>query len=209
MSCPLKHARASEPVAQDTKHENENADLVSESASKLASVSLNTAAENKPGSQNTGDTQGAPATCPMGFGARTDASSDPSPSGSAPATCPLGFGSSSGPKLTNLHCIICKSFMYDCVKTNCGHTYCRACIYRFQDCPTCGADVVSVQPDPESQSLVEAFLSAHAGDRSIWQLEGTAPPPKNRGGGGRRRRFGTEGESGFFSATRFKSALWR
>ena len=69
-------------------------------------------------------------------------------------------------------CSSCRSFLYDCVKTNCGHQYCRHCISRFGDCPTCGADVTSVESFPESQSVVESFLSAHAGDTSIWQVEG-------------------------------------
>ncbi|KAL4517007.1 hypothetical protein Ndes2437B_g06628 [Nannochloris sp. 'desiccata'] len=183
MSCPFKHVWASEPAAQDTKRDPGSDDLLSDSASKLASVSLENGSENVHASEN-GLPKAATAACPMGFGARADASSDgpsaqagaPSaPAAGAPATCPLGFGSSSGPKLTNLHCTICKSFLYDCVKTNCGHTYCRVCISRFQDCPTCGADVVSVEEDRESQSVVESFLSAHAGDKSIWQIEGTAP----------------------------------
>jgi len=182
MSCPFKHVWASEPGAQDTKGDFESENLVSDSASKLASVSLKTGSENADASGN-GAFEAAPAACPMGFGARADASSGgpsahtaPSaPATGAPATCPLGYGSSSGPKLTNLHCMICKSFLYDCIKTNCGHKYCRVCISRFRDCPTCGADVVSVEEDPEAQSVVESFLSAHAGDKSIWQLEGTAP----------------------------------
>jgi tetratricopeptide (TPR) repeat protein len=180
MSCPFKHMWASEPAAQDTKPDSRNDDLVSDSASKLASLSV------KPGTENTDDiksteTGSSPATCPMGFGALAVASSGEGSShaaaapGAPGATCPLGFGSSSGPKLTNLHCMICKSFLYDCVKTNCGHKYCRVCISRFQDCPTCGADVVSVEADAEAQSVVESFLSAHAGDQSIWQIEGTAP----------------------------------
>lgn len=183
MTCPFKHVWASEPAAHASKlnPENNDNDLVADSTSKLASVTLKTGSENIDASGNTLP-KGALATCPMGFGARADASSGgPShastTSSTAPpaaaATCPLGFGSSSGPKLTNLHCIICKSFLYDCVKTNCGHSYCRHCISRFRDCPTCGADVVSVESAPESQSLVETFLSAHAGDKSIWQIEGT------------------------------------
>ena len=178
MSCPFKHVWASEPAAQDSKRDPGSDDLVSDSASKLASVSLKPGSEVTDASSN-GTPKDAPAACPMGFGARADASSGgPSAQAaapSAPATCPLGFGTSSGPKLTNLHCMICKSFLYDCVKTNCGHKYCRVCISRFRDCPTCGADVVSAVEDPEAQSVVESFLSAHAGDKSIWQIEGTAP----------------------------------
>ena len=115
MSCPFKHLWTSESAGHGSKHVSGSDDLVSESASKLASVTL------KPGEENGGISTETPskpaaATCPMGFGARADASSDGGPSASAPsaplatagATCPLGFGSSSGPKLTNLHCIICK-----------------------------------------------------------------------------------------------------
>jgi tetratricopeptide (TPR) repeat protein len=37
--------------------------------------------------------------------------------------------------------------------------------------------VIAVEPEPEAQSVVESFLSAHAGDKSIWEIEGTAPTP--------------------------------
>ena len=64
--------------------------------------------------------------------------------------------------------------MYDCVVTSCNHHYCRVCVSRLRDCPSCGADITILTSDPETQNLVESFLSAHAGDQSLWQLEGTA-----------------------------------
>jgi hypothetical protein len=71
---------------------------------------------------------------------------------SPPAVCPLGFGSSNkGPRLSPLHCIICKSLMYNCVVTECGHRFCAACISRTPDCPACGADVGTVSPDKDVQ----------------------------------------------------------
>jgi len=41
-------------------------------------------------------------------------------------------------------------------------TFCRACISRFQDCPLCGLDIDSIEPDPDMQGLVDRFVEGHA-----------------------------------------------
>lgn len=38
----------------------------------------------------------------------------------------------------------------------------RACISRFQDCPLCGLDIDSIEPDPDMQGLVDRFVEGHA-----------------------------------------------
>lgn len=69
------------------------------------------------------------------------------------------------------------------MRTSCGHRYCAHCIAGVRDCPSCGADIEAVDPDPATQSTVETFLDTHAGEVSLWELEGTAhgaaglPPP--------------------------------
>ena len=88
--------------------------------------------------------------------------------------CPLGFGSSRGrgSHMGRLHCIVCRSIMYQASTTRCGHTYCKNCIEKFQDCPTCGADVVGVKENAAVDQAIEEFLSAHAGSIQFWDLQG-------------------------------------
>lgn len=45
-----------------------------------------------------------------------------------------------------------------CYSSFCG----RACISRFQDCPLCGLDIDSIEPDPDMQGLVDRFIEGHA-----------------------------------------------
>jgi len=89
-----------------------------------------------------------------------------------PTECPLGFGGSKqGPKLSNLHCIVCKCLYYDCTTSNCRHRFCRECATKFSDCPVCGHDITSWTPDPDTQATVDAYIDAHANTHSIWDLE--------------------------------------
>ncbi|KAL4854859.1 hypothetical protein ACK3TF_004544 [Chlorella vulgaris] len=93
----------------------------------------------------------------------------------APAVCPLGFGrGAGGPRLGQFHCFLCKSLFYRCTVTSCGHRFCAGCIAGAADCPACGADITSLQPDPQTQDLVERYIEAHAGSHTIWELEAPA-----------------------------------
>lgn len=74
----------------------------------------------------------------------------PAEEAAAPKTCPLGFGSARGPRLSTLHCPVCKGLLFDAHKvTSCQHTFCRSCISQTQDCPSCGRDVDGLEPNPE------------------------------------------------------------
>ncbi len=87
-----------------------------------------------------------PAVCPMGHGSQPGAEHaglDDAESSPAPAQCPMGFTASDGPKMTQFHCVICKSLLYDCVQLSCSCKYCRYCVANFSDCPLCGADITS------------------------------------------------------------------
>lgn len=88
-----------------------------------------------------------------------------------PTTCPLGFGSRDGPQLGTMHCIVCKSLMYNAVVTNCGHRFCRECVEKLRDCPVCGADVDLLEEDLKTQEAIERFIETHAGYVSFWDLE--------------------------------------
>ena len=73
---------------------------------------------------------------------------------SAPATCPYGFSSAAslGPKLSPLHCSLCRSLLHCTAALQpCGHKFCRFCVSPFQDCPVCGCDVEGMQDDIETQ----------------------------------------------------------
>lgn len=96
------------------------------------------------------------------------------PAAATTGQCPLGFGTSGKPKMGLMHCIICKSVMYKASTTNCGHTYCKDCIEKFRDCPTCGADIVTVTDNVAVDQAIEEFLDAHAGVISFWDLEDDA-----------------------------------
>ena len=97
--------------------------------------------------------------CPMGHGQQQIL---PEPDqDSAPAQCPMGFTSSDGPRMTQFHCVICKSLLYDCLQLSCSCKYCKHCVASFQDCPLCGADIKSRKPDPGLQgaaSLLSTIL---------------------------------------------------
>lgn len=79
------------------------------------------------------------------------------------AVCPLGFGSSRGPRLSTLHCTLCRGLLHEPVTTDaCSHTFCRACITRARDCVICGADIKSLSPNEELERLVQTFLDTHS-----------------------------------------------
>lgn len=66
------------------------------------------------------------------------------------AVCPLGFGTARGPRLSTLHCPVCKGLLFDAHSINsCKHTFCRSCISQTRDCPSCGRDVDGLQPNSE------------------------------------------------------------
>ena len=67
--------------------------------------------------------------------------------------CPLGFTSSASGRraVSEWQCMICRSLLYDCVTTSCGHEFCRDCILKTKDCPRCGADVGELLSNIEKQ----------------------------------------------------------
>lgn len=95
--------------------------------------------------------------CPMGHGQQQSLSA-PDPD-TAPAQCPMGFTSSDGPRMTQFHCVICKSLLYDCVQLSCSCKYCRHCVASFQDCPLCGADVKSRKSVPDLQGAASTLCT--------------------------------------------------
>ena len=130
--------------------------------------------QSNPNNSNHDETATASSSCPImkfkegGFQSLTKTS------GSAQTTkCPLGFGGGSqqGPRMGMLHCIVCKSIMYQASTTNCGHTYCKECIEKFKDCPTCGADITALERNKEVDGVIEEFLKSHAGSVGFWELE--------------------------------------
>lgn len=71
-----------------------------------------------------------------------------------PAVCPFGFSSRAGGSrhLSELHCTLCKSLMFAAARAQpCGHPFCGACVAGARECPVCGRDVDSLQPDAELQ----------------------------------------------------------
>jgi tetratricopeptide (TPR) repeat protein len=82
------------------------------------------------------------------------------------AVCPFGFGSeaSGGPTVTALHCPKCRGLFYECVKTNCGHNFCRECMPQGRECLQCGDQVTDLQSDSKVQGLVDTFVATHSTD---------------------------------------------
>lgn len=93
----------------------------------------------------------AAARCSLGHGQQQINTRNSVEQGSAPAQCPMGFTAADGPRMTQLHCVICKSLLYDCVQLSCTCKYCRYCVASFQDCPLCGADITSRTAEPKLQ----------------------------------------------------------
>lgn len=134
--------------------------------------------EIKEGASASAGTPGAPGSCPRAAadGGRADASAEP-------AVCPFGFSAGTGnmpapctaPGMPFPHCAArchlspctretctlahrCRGLYYDCVRTSCGHYFCRACIQPFSDCLLCGADVAALQPEPRLQGALQPQL---------------------------------------------------
>lgn len=80
------------------------------------------------------------------------------------ASCPLGFGSpgGGGAQLTPYHCPLCRGLLHEPVSTPCSHTFCSFCIRRARDCPVCGADIDSTQPDTALGETIQKLLVGHA-----------------------------------------------
>ncbi|KAJ9504693.1 hypothetical protein QJQ45_029472 [Haematococcus lacustris] len=118
-------------------------------------------AAHRSGSQTLPSGQGG---CPLGFSSSAKHDAQASSSTSETAACPYGFSASNvGPKLSSLHCTLCKQPLHDCCSCSpCGHKFCKFCISRTRDCPVCGQDIVGLAPDPTTQGLVDVFLAAHA-----------------------------------------------
>lgn len=70
----------------------------------------------------------------------------------------------------------CRSLFCDCVVTSCGHRYCAGCVQGARDCPACGADIESLEPDEETQGAQEAGSSCGLQQSipSIWIAPGDA-----------------------------------
>jgi hypothetical protein len=70
----------------------------------------------------------------------------------------------------------CRSLFCDCVVTSCGHRYCAGCVQGARDCPACGADIESLEPDEETQGAQEAGSSCGLQHSipSIWIAPGDA-----------------------------------
>jgi len=45
----------------------------------------------------------------------------------------------------------CRALFYECVKTNCGHNFCRECMPVGRECLQCGDDVTDLKPDAKVQ----------------------------------------------------------
>ena len=122
----------------------------------------------------------AAAACPF-RGKKAEQNADPPQqpptSSNAAPTCPLGYSSSSGaPKLSTLHCVLCKTYLFDCVSaTPCGHLFCRFCAAGMRDCPHCGADILGLEPSQAASDTqgVERGLPLSSGSPHAQ----AAPPP--------------------------------
>ncbi|KAG9458567.1 hypothetical protein H6P81_003075 [Aristolochia fimbriata] len=76
--------------------------------------------------------------------------------------CPFGYDSQTF-KLGPLSCVVCQALLFESSKcVPCSHKFCKACISRFKDCPLCGADIESIEPDTELQDTVDSFIEGHA-----------------------------------------------
>jgi len=94
--------------------------------------------------------------CPM---ASRFMPSDEAGASGGPATCPLGFGSAKGPKLSTLHCPVCKGLLFDAHSVaSCTHTFCRSCITQTRDCPSCGRDVDGLEANTELAGEASSML---------------------------------------------------
>ena len=58
-----------------------------------------------------------------------------------------------------------------------AHLCCRHCVARFQDCPVCGADIISREPDTELQGAKLLLLVLLKAAFSLSSCVASAPPP--------------------------------
>ncbi|KAJ3676628.1 hypothetical protein LUZ60_004040 [Juncus effusus] len=76
--------------------------------------------------------------------------------------CPFGYDSETF-KLGPLSCMICHALLFNTSKcVPCAHKFCKVCISRFNDCPLCGADIESTEPETDLQATVDRFINGHA-----------------------------------------------
>ena len=144
--CPFNHGQVRTQSTPDKDADGQRADLHSDES--LQSSEAVSALNGCPlGYAALVPVQDAPpAVCPMGRVSHPGAAHahlDNAESSLAPAQCPMGFTASDGPRMTQLHCVICKSLLYDCVQLSCSCKYCKYCVANFSDCPLCGADITS------------------------------------------------------------------
>lgn len=60
-----------------------------------------------------------------------------------------------------LWCCRCKGLFFDCVKSNCGHDFCRDCIIISKECLACGDEVKEVKPDSKVQGKCSKTCPSH------------------------------------------------
>lgn len=147
--CPFNHGEAKaldaatgqKPAQHDEANGHANAAEPSQTSASRAKCPFPHAT-----SEDSSQAPADPATCPMGYGPQPSSADTPQT-----AQCPMGFSSVDGPVMTQFHCVICKSLLYDCVQLSCSCKYCRYCTLEYSDCPLCGADIKSRTPVAELQ----------------------------------------------------------
>ena len=156
--CPFSHgtgghAQPTSVAAGDQQgRENAGSTVTGESRdSSDAVAALNGCPFGYPPSEPVREPSGAAARCPIGHGQQQSNGGPSAEQDSAPAQCPMGFTAADGPRMTQFHCVICKSLLYDCVQLSCSCKYCRYCVAAFHDCPLCGADITSRTHEPKLQ----------------------------------------------------------
>ena len=165
--CPINHAHSQSVVSDGQASENGTpaASPAESQESPEAFAALKGCPFSYATSEAVKEPSAAAARCPMGHGQQQNHASDTEASqDAAPAQCPMGFTAADGPRMTQFHCVICKSLLYDCVKLSCSCKYCRYCVANFQDCPLCGADITSRTAEPELQGaahLLDASCTVH------------------------------------------------
>lgn len=98
------------------------------------------------------------------------------PEKDAPLVCPYGYGAATGPKLSALHCPLCRALIYESQESEpCGHIFCKYCLSRFRDCPLCGRDVKGSKPHEQTRRDVVAFLDAHEKESGELQRTNSFP----------------------------------
>lgn len=153
--CPFNHAQLQSVVSASQTRENgtQMALPTTSQDSPDAVAALNGCPFGYAASEPVKEPSAAAARCRMGYGQQNQAADTDARQDAAPAQCPMGFTAADGPRMTQFHCVICKSLLYDCVKLSCSCKYCRYCVENFQDCPLCGADITSRTAETELQGV--------------------------------------------------------